>query len=322
MPLTLKAVLLASVLALAGISPPSLAAPPPSSAGAVADPEGAIVSELVVQAKEPGPAWWRVSDADTTVYILGMPDGPVPRGVNWDRSVLERRLTGAFAAIGAPGFTAGLRDLPAVLRLRAQLKSKTPMEASLPPALAARYAADASRGGKKSKRYDNWQPLAAGAFLLQEARGGWAPMDPQVRSAARRHGLRLKSSQRYAAMPLVQTAMAGMTPAVQQQCLGWALDDVEAGEAPARRALDGWARGDTAVALTEPRGFDRCLQVLSGGAELWALISQDEANDIAMALKTPGHAVAVVGLRRLLARDGVIARLEAKGLTVKGPGEP
>lgn len=317
MRLSLKAVLLgAAGLLMMGAAPPS------QPGGPVADPEGAIVSELVVQAKEPGPAWWRVSDKDTTVYILGMPDGPVPRGVNWDRSVLERRLTGANAAIGAPGFTAGLRDLPAVLRLRAQLKSKTPMEASLPRPLAERYAADAARGGKKPGRYDSWQPLAAGAFLLQEARSGWAPLDPQVRSAARRHGLRLKSSQRYQAMPLVQTAMAGMTPQVQQQCLGWALDDVEAGEAPARRALEGWARGDVATALTEPRGFDRCLQVLSGGAELWARMSQDEANDIAAALQAPGHAVAVVGLRRLLAENGVIARLEAKGLRVRGPGEP
>ena len=316
MPLSLRVALLAGLAALTMGAPTLGATAPP------ADPEGAIVSELVVQAREPGPAWWRVSDRDTTVYILGVPDGPAPRGVTWDRSVLERRLTGANAAIGAPGFTAGLRDLPAVLRLRSQLKSKAPMETTLPKALAERFAADAARGGKKPSRYDGWQPLAAGAFLLQEARGGWAPLDPQVRSAARRHGLRLKGSTRYAAMPLVQTAMAGMTPVVQQQCLGWALDDVEAGEAPARRALEGWARGDVATALTEPRGFDRCLQVLSGGAELWSRMSQDEANDIAAALQTPGHAVAVVGLRRLLARDGVIARLEAKGLQVRGPGEP
>jgi hypothetical protein len=315
MPLRLKTVLLACVLTL--ILPAVVSAAPPP-----ADPEGAIVSELVVQAREPGPAWWRVSDKDTTVYILGVPDGPAPRDVAWNRAVLERRLTGANAAIAAPGLTAGLRDLPAVLRLRAQLKSKVPMQTTLPKALAARYAAAADRGGKKPGRYDSWQPLAAGAFLLQEARGGWAPIDPQIRSAARRHGLRLRGSQRYPAMPLVQTAMAGMTPLVQQQCLGWALDDVEAGEAPARRALEGWARGDVATALTEPRGFDRCLQVLSGGAELWARMSQDEANDIAMALQTPGHAVAVVGLRRLLAENGVIERLEAKGLKVRGPGEP
>jgi hypothetical protein len=76
-----------------------------------------------------------------------------------------------------------------------------------------------------------------------------------------------------------------------------------------------------AAALTAPRGFDRCLLILAGGAELWDRISQDDAEAIAGALKTPGHAVAVVGLRRLVAEKGVIARLEAMGLRVKGPGE-
>jgi hypothetical protein len=123
-------------------------------------------------------------------------------------------------------------------------------------------------------------------------------------------------------MPLAQTAMKTLTPAEQQACLGWALDDVEAGEARARRAAEGWARGDVATALTAPRGFDGCLLVLTGGAELWNDVSRDEANAIAGALGKPGHAVALVGLRRLLAENGVIARLEAKGLTVAGPGEP
>jgi hypothetical protein len=97
---------------------------------------------------------------------------------------------------------------------------------------------------------------------------------------------------------------------------------VEAGDARARRAAEGWARGDVATALTAPRGFDRCLLVLAGGAELWSRVTHDEADEIAGALGKPGHAVAIVGLRRLLATDGVIARLEAKGLHVAGPGEP
>src|SRR5579859_5693783 len=160
MPLWFRAVLLAGLATL-------LMGAPSAPSAAVADPEGAIVSELVVQAKEPGPAWWRVSDKDTVVYILGMPDGPVPRGVAWDRSVLERRLTGANAVIKAPGVKASLLDLPAVLRLLSKVKSKTPMEASLPRPLAERYAADAARGGKKVTRYGGWQPPVRGAFMLQ-----------------------------------------------------------------------------------------------------------------------------------------------------------
>jgi hypothetical protein len=295
---------------------------PALAQGQAADPEAHIVEELVVQAREPGPAWWRVSDRGATVYILAVPDGPIPPGVAWDHTILERRLKGANAVVGPPGFQAGLRDIPAVFRLRAQLKSRGPMEAGLPPTLAARFAADLRAAGKPAGRYSDWQPLAAGAFFMRETHQGWTSLEPQVRRLARRQGLRETSSARFAAMPLAQAAMKTLTPGEQQACLAWALDDIEAGEARTRRATEAWARGDVAVALTAPRGFDRCLLVLTGGAELWNAISQDEANDIAAALKTPGHAIAVVGLRRLLAQDGVIARLEAKGLHVTGPGEP
>ncbi|THD64398.1 TraB/GumN family protein [Phenylobacterium sp.] len=308
-------ILVAVALSLAWPAAPA----PPSS---VADPEGTVVSELVVQAREPGPPWWRVEGKGSVVYILGVPDGAVPPKVGWDRTVLERRLTGAKAVVGSPSFQAGLRDIPAALRLRAQLKSKTPMEAGLPPALAGRWAADVARGGKAADRYSHWQPMAAGAFLLRESRDGWRSVEPQVWGLARRQGLKPQSSARYPAMPLVQKAMAGMTPAVQAECLGYALDDVEAGEAPARRAAEAWARGDVAGALAAPRGFDRCLLILAGGAELWAREAEDQAADIAAALQTPGKAVAVVGLRRLLAENGVVARLEARGLKVAGPGEP
>jgi len=299
------------------------AAPAPvPRAGPVADPEATVVSELVVQARERGPAWWRVSAPGSVVYILGLPDGPTPPGVAWDTSALERRLNGANALLAGPGFRAGLMDIPGVLRLRAQLRSKQPMETELPPALAARFAAASARGGKRADRLDGWQPMAAGAFLFREAHDRWTPIEPQVVRLARRHGVRVARPAPYAAMPLARTAMSGMTPAVQQDCLGWALDDVEAGEARARRAAEGWARGDVAEALTAPRAFDRCLLALAGGAALWDRVSQDDADQIAAALARPGHAVAVVGLRRLLAETGVIARLEAKGLRVAGPGEP
>ena len=40
---------------------------------------------------------------------------------------------------------------------------------------------------------------------------------------------------------------------------------------------------------------------------------------IAQALKAPGKAVAMVRLRPLIAKGGVIEQLEAMGLTVEGP---
>ena len=54
---------------------------------------------------------------------------------------------------------------------------------------------------------------------------------------------------------------------------------------------------------------------------MWRNMVRDDAAEIAAELKKPGHAVAIVGLRPLLAEDGMIEQLRAKGLKVVGPGE-
>ena len=43
--------------------------------------------------------------------------------------------------------------------------------------------------------------------------------------------------------------------------------------------------------------------------------------EIEQALKKPGHAIAVVPLRPLLAQGGVLDQLRAKGFTVTTPGQ-
>lgn len=286
------------------------------------DPEGTLVEAVVITPRTPGPAWWKVSDGDSVVWILATPDGPLPPGVTWDHSVVERRLKGASALIDGVSLNAGLRDLPALLKLRSQLKSKTPLEPGLPPALRDRFVTDRTRLGKPAKRYADWSPLAAGLMLLGDSRGGgrWATPDRDVRKLAKKAKVPIRESARYDAVPFLQKAVAGLTPAIHQQCLESALDDIDA-SGRLRPAAEGWAKGNVQVALTAPRAVERCVLLLAGGAELWRRSSRDQAQSIEQALKTPGHAVALVGMRRLLAKDGVLDLLRARGFTVTGPGE-
>jgi uncharacterized protein YbaP (TraB family) len=290
----------------------------------IEDPEAAIVGELVVMARDRGPAWWRVQDADTTVYILGTPGGPMPPGIAWDRNVLERRMKGAHSVVMGAALTARLRDVPALLRARSMLKSRTPMEDGLAPPLRARFVAARERLGQPAERYSGWQPAVAGQLLVQDAYAGkgWILVEDVVRDLARKHRAPTRGAARYPQTLFLNAPVAALTPQIQRDCLEGALEDVDAGAARMRRSFEGWAVGDVETALTAPRSFDRCLLVLSGGANLWRIATRDNANDIAEALKTPGHAVAVVSLRRLLAEDGVIEQLEAKGLKVIGPAEP
>ncbi len=299
-------------------------AAPAGSQPQLADPEGALVEELVVTPSDGGPVFWRIEDDDSTVYILGLPDGAVPKGLTWDTRGLERRLNKANALIGAdarPQF--GLGDIGAFFRLYRALRTKN-MEADLPPELRARFIAARERVGKGEDRYDRWGPMMAGLLLMRDSRSDekWKDPEADVRSVARKRRVDFKNPDR---MPgggaLIREMRQSLTVDLQNQCLASALDDIEAGEARFVAAARGWARGDVAVAVSAPRQVEKCFLLMGGGAEWWRRAVDDQASLLAAQLEKPGKTVAMVRLRRLLAKDGVIETLESRGVEVLGPRE-
>lgn len=309
---------LAAALAIAG----PVAAQVPSPA--LADPEGNVVEELVVVARVVGPAWWRVSDDDTTVYILALPDSFLPRDLKWDQAGLNRRLKGSNVLIGGGrSYRLGLRNIPLLLSLRRSLRTKGTMEDDLPEPLKARFVALREGLGKDARHYAGWGPMVAGFTLVGDARDGPRGRDAedQVRAAARKLKVRERRLETRDAAPFIKEFKTGLTMDIQTACLAAAMDDVEAGPSVAQAAAQGWARGDVASALKAPRGFEKCLLVISGGADAWRQTVDAQAGEIGEALKAPGKAVAMVRLRPLIARGGVIETLEAMGLEVEGPAE-
>lgn len=288
------------------------------------DPEGTLVEELVVNARLPGPAWWRVSDADTTVYILGTPSA-LPRGQAWDKSVLDRRLTGAFALITPPQAKAGLTDTPALIGMMNRMRSKTPLAQTLPPALNARFTTALARLGKKPDAYAGWKPLAAGMLLARDfrksARLDFDQPDAAILRLARKKKVRITPAATYKAAPAAKIIVRDHTPAAGIACLEVALDEVEAGGGRLRAAGAAWAAGEVRTSMSGVRGYERCAAQLPGAAALNAKALSDQTEAIARALKTPGHAVAIMGVRPLVAEDGVLQRLRARGYRVQTPGD-
>ncbi|MDO8322195.1 MAG: TraB/GumN family protein [Phenylobacterium sp.] len=287
------------------------------------DPDAVLVEELVVTALLPGPAWWRVSDADTVVYVLGAPS-IMPKSLDWDQSVLTRRLQGAnrvnlpFNQVSVGQFSA-----PGAAINLLRLRSKTPYEETLPAALKARFVAVRTGSGKPPERYATKNGLAAGLILVDDYRQAsqLTAADPAktVRRLAKGRRIRVEEKSYDAGGLLGQVVR---TPAAAQQvCLEDALDEAEAGPAAARRAAEAWAQGDVRGALTAERGFEKCLASAPGALALDRRFKADQAAAIARALKTPGHAVAVVPLRPLLAQGGVLDQLQSQGFEVKTPGE-
>lgn len=300
-----------------------LAAPAQARAQALEDPEANLVEELIVNAKLPGPAWWRISDADTTIYMLGTL-ASLPKGSAWDTSVLDRRLQGAFALILPPQGKAGITDIPALLKLRGKLKSDQPLDAAAPE-LAPRLVKVRTKLGKKPDAYADWGPLGAGIMIATDYQKS-SKLDPgeperTVQRLARKHKVKARPAGTYKAMPMVKTAVRQHSPETGRICLEGVLSEVEAGSTSARAAAAAWARGDVREAISGPRNFQRCIRALPGMAAVEQRAMDDEVAALTQALSTPGHAVALFSLRGLVAQDGLLDRMRAKGFTVKTPGD-
>ncbi|MFN3520915.1 MAG: TraB/GumN family protein [Phenylobacterium sp.] len=301
----------------------ALAAPAAAQAPEPYDPDAALVEELVVTGREPGPAWWRVSDADTTVYVLGSPS-LAPKRMQWDRAVFERRLSGANEVIlpfqnvrvkfkGVVGATFNFM----------RLRSGAPFEETLSPAARARFAAVRERLGQPADHYKTRNPLAAGLILASDYRDheNLTTSDPTklIKLLAERSRIPVRQKT-YDLGPLMGQILK-TSDAAGRACLDEVLEQAEAGPAGTLAAARAWAEGDVRGALAAERSYERCLAMVPGARAFDDRVKADQAAAIVQALKKPGHAVAVVQLRPLLSQGGVLDRLRAQGFTVKAPGE-
>jgi uncharacterized protein YbaP (TraB family) len=314
---------LASLVAVLMLAALPAVAQVPLTPAPMDDPDATLVEELVVRGRLPGPAWWRVSDADTTVYVLGVPS-LAPKRMEWDRAIFERRLEGANVVIlpfvnvrakvsGSVGTAFNLM----------RLRSGGPFEERLDPGTRARFVAVRTRLGQDAGRYNTRNPLAAGVQLAIDYRdhAQLTNMDPAklVRLLAQRKGVKVIEKS-YDLGP--QLGGIIRTPAsTGRLCFDEVLAQAEAGPGVTLAAARAWAAGDVEGALQNERTYERCLAAVSGGRTYDERTKADEAAAIANALKTPGHAIALVPLRPLLAQNGVLERLRAQGFTVKTPGE-
>lgn len=293
-------------------------------AQAIDDPQANVVDALVVNAKLPGPAWWRVSDGDTTIYVLGMP-GSLPKGMAWDQSVLERRLDGAFALVTPPVARAGLTDLPALLRMRKTLKGDGDW-AQRSPELAARLQRVWSQAEPKDPDgWKDWKPLYVAMTLSgkidRQADLLMSEPDRTIDKLARKHRVKSRPAQVYKAIPMFKDLVREHSEQAGLTCLSETLDEMEGGPEPRRAAAHAWAEGRVKAALTAPRSGERCKYLLPGMPEILRQMTDGEVDALADLLKTPGHAIAVYPIRGLVAEGGVLDKLRARGITVRTPGD-
>ncbi|WP_168077703.1 TraB/GumN family protein [Caulobacter sp. SSI4214] len=290
------------------------------------DSQANLVEELIVNARLPGPAWWKVSDADTTVYVMGMP-AFVPEKLDFDDSVLRRRLDGANVLIIGQQPEFRVLSMLALIPGRGKpFLMDRPMRETLPPELRARLERQLVAQKKPLNDFDDIKPALAG-FMIAEGRGGNVSMTldaltDRVRDLARSKDLkvspRIKKLSGYDLIGMVKS-LADAPPPLQELCLDAGLRQAENGLASVRETAEQWAQGQVREVVSADRGFQRCLASTPWIARQFRDGQDDAVAAITSALKKPGKAVAIIELRALLSTDGVLDRLRAKGFTVTAP---
>jgi uncharacterized protein YbaP (TraB family) len=317
---------------LASLPSAALAQQAVDSSGPIAlrpvDAQANLVEELIVNAPMPGPAWWKVSDADTTVYVLGVP-GVVPDDLAFDDTVLKRRLDGANVLIlGQQPDVSAAGVLLLVAAGKSTFLVDQPMRQTLPPALRARLEARLATMKKKPDEYDEVKPAFAGFIVANSGKEGNVSISlhglpDKIEKLAKGKDLekppRIKDLPDYSLTAAIR-ALGDAPQPLQELCLDAGLRQAENGQGGIRATAERWARGEVREVVSADRGYARCLASTPYIARELREGRDDAVKAIGAALKTPGKAVAVIELRALLAQDGVLEQLRAKGFTVETPG--
>ncbi|ADG12617.1 TraB/GumN family protein [Caulobacter segnis] len=316
--------LILSTSALAQTAPP----PTVELGPAPAQDESAVVAELTVVAKPPGPAVWLVEKDGARLYILGSAP-PLPHQLKWSSPRLEKALDKASLVLVPPEASVGVTQIASfVLRFGAGLRQPLgkSLEDQLPPDLKARFVESRTQARKGAGEYKNWKPAVAGFLLLSDFRqaAGLSEAKPvsTVERMAKARKLKVKAVGQYR-MSAVTTIASKLSADDQLYCLRVALDEIAYDGAHSTTIGQDWAEGDLASVRARYRASaaQRCLIHAPGGAELLekGLVLTTDA--MTQALKRPGVTVAVVDLGFLLPANGVLDRLKAGGATITSPVE-
>ena len=321
----------AAVLAIVAIAvqldAPAAQSSQPPGAGA------ATIEEITVIGRYPGPPLWKVTSGERTLWIFGELT-PVPKGLEWDPRNAQRVLEHADAVIGAPRISAPtfnpfrifrlLRDVRRLTRLG----DGTTLADVLPPDLNARYAVLRARYLPNDKR-DDLRPALAVLRLYGAALGDVGlTMDNHVDSKLKRLMRRSQAEESAAKIKtepeVVVEALGKITREAELACFTAVLTSIETDLEGMKERANAWAAGNVAALrrFDYPDSQGNCLAMLfssSGVANLRDELYAMWLAEAERALATRQTTFSVLPMRELIAADGLLAQLAARGYTVTAP---
>ena len=291
------------------------------------------IEEITVVGRYPGPPLWRVASGERVLWIFG-DLSPVPKGLDWDPRNAERVLERAGVVIGAPRVSASTLNPLRLFRLfrAARRLARNPNESSLaermPAELYARYAALRARYLPKDED-EELRPVIAALRLYGAALDDVGlTTDSNVGKTIARKMRRSRAEEAeilFEAEPeAVLDDLAKVPAEAELECFASIMTSIETDLEGMKERANAWATGDVDALqrFDYPDAQGNCFAMLftvSGLADIRDELYTMWLEQAERALATQDTSFSVLPMRELVAADGLLAQLAARGYTVTPP---
>jgi uncharacterized protein YbaP (TraB family) len=313
---------------------PPPAAPPTESGNAT------TLDTVMVTGDQPGPGLWKVSNGDHVLWILATAY-PLPKNMVWQSKEVEDTIAQSQEVIANVSgkldinFFHMLTLIPAAMSARKNPDGKM-LKDVLPPDDYARWIVLKAKYIGSDSGIEKFRPMVAAEVLNQKAMDksglvGNGVIWDKVKEAAKKNHVRIVEPQ--AIIPVDDPGQTlrdfkTTTGDLDAACLAATMRRFEDDLSVMRQRANAWAVGDIQAlkALPFPQVRDVCVQAIRSNDRLSSQMSvaintmfsvwTAEAEN---ALAKNASTFAVIPMDNLLAKEGPLDRLRAKGFTVEEP---
>lgn len=334
-------------LLIAFLAAPVLAQTVPAAASSAPTSSSAnapLLQAVSVTGVQPGPGLWKVSKGDHVMWVLGVMR-PLPRGMQWRSSDVEQQLAHSQELLELPqaeitanvGFFGKLMLLPSAYSAR-----KNPDGASLqqilPQDMYSRWEVLKQQYFGNDSSVEYWRPIFVALKLYKKAldKAGLTnanDVGKTVQGMADAHGVKrvpLKyklviEHPRDALQSIKQTNLHDVS------CFNQTLNLVQNDIGALTQRANAWSTGDVQALqhYAQDDRYESCVDaVVNAGfaqqlglsdlprhvEDMWLKAAQD-------ALASNTQTFAVLEMDDVLAPDGYLAKLKARGYEVQAPDE-
>ncbi len=329
----------------------ALCAPGPGTAIAQSDnlPAPVVLEKMIVSGEQPGPGMWRVSKGDHVLWIIGT-QTPMPKKMIWRAKAVEAIVAQAQEILNQPsvsvstkqiGFFTALFLIPSAMDAR-----KNPGGATLrdvvPAGLYTRWLIlrdkyiGEYRIDDEENDIERWRPMFAALHLYTRAIDelGMTSMSPVwsvINDAAKKHKVKTTDVSYYPAINEPRAAINELSSSrlADLDCFAKTVEHIENDLDAMRTRANAWAKGDIdmirKIPVTDQRAT--CEQAIRNASFMKTLGMQDIPAKVENVWLTAAEAalaknmvtLATLPIARMVAADGYLAKLRARGYAVLEP---